>query len=126
MKTTLFHAVNTTRLFESFADKQLSMKTAFKINRLLNVSSTHYAFYREKIEELYKEHGVFDSQDQPVIGADGQQVKSESQEIFMQLVKELNSVEVEYNENIKFDIDEFNDMKITLAEMQLLEPFISE
>lgn len=126
MNVTLYQAVSTTNLLESFGQRGLGMKTAFKLNKLMNETAGHYQFYKTKVAELQDQYCEKNADGTFIIEDSQPKVKPEFIEVFMRSLQELNVVEVEYSDSLKFDIEEFGDITITMADMQVIAPFISE
>lgn len=126
MVINLYHAASMSSIFESFANKGLNMKTAFKLNKLMKETIEHLKFYQTKVEELFKEFGEYNEDGTPVLIDGRQKIKEDSLTIFGEKVQELNNIEVEYSDKLKFNIDEFNDVVILMNDMQLLAPFIED
>lgn len=118
--------INATKIFNQVAQTKVSSKLAYKIMKLCKAAIAEEEFYNNKRNEIINEYAVRDENGQISVSDDGMIsiVKDKIQEAEMAL-KELNEIEVEVP-NIRFTLDELDELKLSVADMFALDAFIEE
>ena len=119
--------INFGYFYEEVKDKKLSFKVLFKLSNLAKAIDEKTLFYREKLQEIFKEYGEFDENGNLVPTEDGRgiKVRSGTEQDCLAKINELQSLDVELPE-IKFDIDDFGDIELTIEVFNLVKPFLNE
>ena len=104
------------------ADK-MSMKTAFKLNKLAVSLEPDMRLFQEKYQALIAEYADPNTDDGAQEGTF--KIKQDKFSDYIAATEELAAVEIEIPE-IKFSIDEFEDCKMSLDEIRPLMSFIEE
>lgn len=118
--------INATKIFNQVAQAKVSSKLAYKIMKLCKAVIAEEEFYNNKRNEIINEYAVRDENGQISVSDDGMIsiIKDKIQEAEMAL-KELNEIEVEVP-NIRFTLDELDELKLSVADMFVLDAFIEE
>ena len=118
--------INTAQIFNQVAQTKISSKLAYKIMKLCKSVAAEEEFYNNKRNEIIDEYAVRDENGQIVVSDDGMIniVKDKIQEAQAALM-ELNNIEVDVP-NIKFTLSELEELKLSVADMFVLDVFIEE
>jgi hypothetical protein len=118
--------INTAQIFNQVVQTKISSKLAYKIMKLCKSIADEEEFYNHKRNEIINEYAVRDENGQIVVSDDGMVsiIKGKITEAEAAL-KELNEIEVDVP-NIKFAIDELDELKLSVADMFVLDEFIEE
>lgn len=118
--------INTASVFNQVAQMKISSKLAYKIMKLCKSVATEEEFYNNRRNEIINEYAVRDENGQIIVSDDGMIsiVKDKIDEANAAL-QELNSIEVEAP-NIKFTLDELDELKLSVTDMFVLDAFIEE
>ena len=113
--------------YETVKAQKLSMKTAYRLAQLAKAIDGELQFYREKLQAIIQEFGEMDVEGKPVATDDGSGIKlrpgTEAQ--CFNAMRELQEIEVTLPD-IKFHIEDFGDIELSMAEMSAALPFIEE
>ena len=104
----------------------MPFKTSYKLSLLNQEIQKHLVFYQEQFRRLILEYSKKDETGEPMQTEDGQGVllsQDTMQEAYKKL-EELNDLDVELPD-IKFSIDDFNNIEISPDEMVAILPFIN-
>lgn len=126
MKIKISQAVLASQTCLSFKKEKMPLKTAYKLNRLINVLEGEVAFYNAKLEEAIKKYAETDEDGNPIF-LDEMTIKIQESkaEQCQAEVYELENLEIEV-EDIIFDLDELSHLSISVEEAESLTPFIKE
>ena len=118
--------INTAKIFNQVAQAKISSKLAYKIMKLCKSVAIEEEFYNNKRNEIINEYAVRDENEQIVVSDDGMIsiVKDKIDEANAAL-QELNNIEVEVP-NIRFTLAELDELKLSVADMFVLDAFIEE
>lgn len=113
--------------YEIVKNQKLSMKTAYRLTQLAKAIDEELQFYREKLQEIIKEYGEMDENGQPVSTNDGAGIKLRTgvEPECYAAMQELQNFEVTLPD-IKFNIDEFDNVELSTSEIGAIIPFIEE
>ena len=105
---------------ENLKSQKTSIKTAYKISKILNTIEKEFSFYQTKFSEIINEYAEKDENGQPILINDGQGVKIDPSRLVEAQTKliELESLEVEIESNLT--IDELEGLEISISDMQHL------
>ena len=127
MKVQLKKALKCLPIFEELKNKKLPIRVAYKLSRLAKEIRTHEEFYKEQISLIITENAMFDENGQLVLAEDGQSfcvTPGKEKACYLQ-ISELENLEIELP-NLYFLLEELEDLKFTLAEIEILFPFLQE
>lgn len=129
MKTNLSNSV---QLYDTLSKVikdagNLPIRTAYKLAKLQKAVENDHDFYVNKLNELIQIYSERGEDGAPLLTEDGNgiRIRKEVLNEFETKVNALWNVEVDAPD-IKFSLDEFDGLKITVEEAGLLEPFIEE
>lgn len=111
---------------ENLKSQKTSIKTAYKISKILNTIEKEFAFYQTKFTEIINEYAEKDESGQPILINDGQGVKIDPSRLMEAQVKliELEGLEVEIESNLT--IDELEGLEISISDMQHLSELVTD
>lgn len=118
--------INFNYFYNEVKDKKLSLKVLYKLSTLAKAIDEKTAFYREKFQEILKEYGELDENGNLIPTEDGNGIKVKpgtEQECIMK-INELQKLDVDMPE-IKFDIEDFGDIELTMEVFNLITPFLN-
>ena len=127
MTLKMYQIIDFPVFFEKVKSQPLPFKTSYRLTLLANKVQEHANFYQEKFRELILEYSQKDENGNPVPTEDGQGVKlmeDKTVEAQTKLI-ELQQLDVEIP-NVKFSIEDFGNVELTVAEMNVIIPFIEE
>ena len=113
--------------YQEVKTTKIPVKTAYKLNKLINAINEHAAFYQEQIRSLLQDHAEKDAEGEYIYTNDniGVKIKQESQQEFATKVNELLTLDVELPD-ITFDIEEFGNIELTMESFNIITPFLIE
>lgn len=110
----------------SFKTKKMPIKTAYKFTKLVSLIEPEVNFYREKFQELINEYAVIEnntyklSEDKTSI-----LIKENFEEECNAKITELQSIDIDLS-NFTFSIEELGDINLSMEEMKILLPLITD
>ena len=106
--------------------EKISVKLAYKFMKFINATQKDEDFINEKMQEIIKEYGERDEKNK-FVEAEGGGVKinPDKQEECMAKTIELDKTEVD-DPGIVFTLDELDELKLSIVDMNALYPFIKE
>lgn len=118
--------LNFNYFYNEVRNAKLPFKVLYKLSNLAKAIDNQTEFYREKFQEIVNEYGEKDEQGNliPTEGGDGIKLKPGTEQECYTKVNELQSLEVELPD-IKFDIDDFGDIELTMDVFNLITPFLN-
>lgn len=113
--------------YETIKNQKLSMKTAYQLARLSKIIDTELQFYKEEMQKILQEFGEMDKNGNLIFTDDGKGIKLRPgiENECYKAIKELQEVEVELPD-IKFNIEDFGEVKLSSIEIESIIPFIKE
>ena len=118
--------INTTKIFGQVAQTKISANLAYKIMKLCKSVATEEEFYNEKRNEIINQYAVKDENGQVVVSNDGMiSIMQDKIDEANAALQDLNNVEVDVP-NIKFTLAELEELKLSVADMFVLDAFIEE
>jgi hypothetical protein len=109
-----------------FADTNLPLKGAYKLNKIRKAIEKESEFYQEKFQEIVNTYAKMDENGQIVFSEDGSQIliKDGMVEECNKALEELQKLEVQI-ENYNLSIDDFGeDLECTPDQLNALMPFM--
>ena len=112
---------------ENLKSQKTSVKTAYKISKILSAVEKEFEFYQTKFAEIINEYSEKDENGQPVLINDGQGVKIQPDKISEAQIKmvELEAIEVDLTAS-PLTLDELEGLEISISDMQTLSYIIEE
>lgn len=128
MKIKIVQAAELMVLINSFKDKKMPIKTAFKFNNLETLIQGHYKFYIEKLNEIIYEYGEKDSENNLIMTEDqtGYKIQKGFEIECQEKINELSNLEVELPNSVSFTLEELENLEVNLYEIQSLSKLIIE
>ena len=118
--------INAVKIFNQVAQTKVSSRLAYKIVKLCKAAMVEEEFYNEKRNEIINEYAVRDDNGQIAVSDDGMiRIVEDKIAEAEKAMRELNEIEVEVP-NIKFTLDELDELKLSVADMFALDAFIEE
>ena len=116
------------QLRPKIANKKMSIKTTYKFTRFFKEIEEQIEFFNNTIQNLIKEYGQKDENDNFVLTEDknGVKIQEDKYDECMNKIDELNNLEINLNYIPSFSIDELENSELSMEELSLLMPFIIE
>ena len=113
--------------YETVKSQKLSMKIAYRLAQLAKAIDGELQFYRDKLQAIIQEYGEMDEQGKPVPTEDGNGIKLRpgTDMQCMAAMYELQMLDVTLPD-IKFNLEDFGDIELSMTEMTAILPFIEE
>ena len=113
----LYELVNFYEFYKTYlATESVNVNTAYKMSRILNKTKDDYEFYQENIKKLFNEYLEHNEDGTPVVAEDGinWKAKEGKAEEFMEKVNELYNIEVDFADEYKLSIDDFDGLVVSM------------
>jgi hypothetical protein len=118
--------INAAKVFNQVAQTKISSKLAYKIMKLCKSAAVDEEFYNNKKNEIINEYAVRDENGQIVVSDDGMiSIQEDKIADAQNALNNLNDIEVDAP-NIKFTLAELDELKLSVADMFVLDAFIEE
>lgn len=121
MKITISEILNGRPVLEKLVDKEISIKTAYRLSRIIKVLNEELQHFEEQRQKLVQQYGE-QQEDAPEGNV---VVLEENMEPFQKDLAELLTAEIDLNCE-PMHIEEFGDVKIKTSELLLIESFLME
>ena len=127
MQLKMQNILNFTSFYDVVKSQKLPIKTAYHLAQLATAIDKELQFYREKLQAIVQEYGEMDESGQLKPTADGSGIilRPGTESECYAAMQELQDLEIELP-NIQFDISEFDNVELTMAELGAIIPFIKE
>ena len=130
MKLTLFQIDQAYQVCKKLKDKKFNIKTAYKILKLYNILEQEVLNYEKIMKDIVLKYCDTDENGEPkrveTEQGEGISIRSEYIDTFNSEIEELSALEIEIKENYSFIVEDFDNLEITLAELNGLLPFMSD
>ena len=112
---------------ENLKTQKTSVKTAYKISKILTAVEKEFEFYQTKFVEIVNEYAEKDENGQPIMTDGGNGVKINPEKIAEAQTKmlELETIKTELNIT-PLSLDELEGLEISISDMQNLSCIIEE
>lgn len=118
--------LNAAKIFNQFAQTKISSKLAYKIMKMCKAVATEEEFYNNKRNEIISEYAIKGDDGQVIVSEDGMiRIVEDKIDEANAALQELNDIDVEVP-NIRFTLDELEELKLSVADMFVLDAFIEE
>lgn len=125
MKININELVQIGNLCEKFSNRVVSARLAYKLAKLSKAISEDINFYQEKYIEYLEMFGEKDEKGDFVSVSGNIKIISGLEQECKEKFNELNSIEVEIP-NIKFSLEELEQLNMTMKDMLVFELFVEE
>ena len=115
------------RFYESIKNIKLSLKTAYKLNKLITQISNESSFYQQKFTEIINDFGKRNENGELIYSSDKTSIEIADDRRLecQQKIEELQNLEVDI-EGVEFTTEELEGINLTISEIGCLMPFIKE
>lgn len=126
MTVKMLKIINFGYFYNEVKAEKLSFKVLYKLSILAKAIDEKTEFYREKLREILREYGELDENGNLIPTEDGNGIKLKpgTEPECTVKVNELQALDVELPD-IKFDIDDFGDIELTMDVFNLITPFLN-
>lgn len=125
MTTKMYNILNFDLFYNEVKDAKISLKTAFRLSKLVRAIEEHLTFYREKMQSFIRDYAEFDGEGNPIPLGNGYKMKPGKEIECNEKVNELLELEVELPD-ISFSLDEFANVEITMDAVNAGYVFLTE
>lgn len=122
---TISDMLNFKDIYPILADIKFSFQTVYKLSKISKALEKEFEFYQEKFNELLDSYALKDENNNYIITEDGKSIKIQPEKITecAEKMAELYNVTIA-NPPEYLNIEELQDLNLTLSEMNKLMPFI--
>ena len=118
--------INAAKIFNQVAQEKIASKLAYKIMKLCKSAAADEEFYDNKRREIIETYAVRDDNDQVAISQDGMiTIVPGKIDEANAAIAELNNIEVDMP-SVRFTLAELEELKLSVADMFVLDAFIEE
>ena len=120
----MYEILDFSKVYNSIKDEKMSIKTAYKLNKLIKKIEEENNFYNIKFHEIIEQYAEKDEQGEyQYIDENSIKIKEGKEQECYKKVSELQNLEIE-TPNITFSIEELGDINLTIDTVNMLMPFI--
>lgn len=121
----IINIINAKEIFSPYFQEKLSPSLSYKIYKLCKCAEQEEVFYNQKMGEIIEEYAKRD-ENGVIININGQiKLIEETASEAQQKVADLRGIDVEAP-NVKFTLDELSEIKLSVADIAMLDEFIEE
>jgi hypothetical protein len=118
--------INAAKVFAQITQTKISSKLAYKIMKLCKSIAVEEEFYNNKRNDIINEYATKDENGQVIVSKDGMiTIEPDKIDEANAAVAELNNIEVDMP-NVRFRLEELEELKLSVADMFVLDAFIEE
>lgn len=118
--------INAAKIFNQVAQEKIVAKLAYKIMKLCKSAAADEEFYNNKRKEIINMYAVKDENGQIAVDDDGMiTIVPGKIDEANAAIAELNNIEVDMP-SVKFTLAELEELKLSVADMFVLDAFIEE
>lgn len=122
----MYEILDFSKVYNSIKDEKMSIKTAYKLNKLVKKIEEENNFYNIKFHEIIEQYAEKNDQGEyQYIDENSIKIKEGKEQECYKKVSELQNLEIEIP-NITFSIEELGDINLTIDTVNMLMPFIEE
>lgn len=122
----MYEILDFSKVYDSIKDEKMSIKTAYKLNKLIKKIEEENNFYNIKFHEIIEQYAEKNDQGEyQYIDENSIKIKEGKEQECYKKVSELQNLEIE-TPNITFSIEELGDINLTIDTVNMLMPFIEE
>lgn len=118
--------INAANIFNQVAQNKITPKLAYKIMKFCKSAAAEEEFYNNKRNEIISMYAVRDEHGQIAVSQDGMiNIKQDKIDEANAAMRELNGIDVDMPD-IRFSLAELEELKLSVADMYVLDAFIEE
>ena len=122
----MYEVLDFSKVYDSIKNEKMSIKTAYKLNKLIKKIEEENNFYNIKFHEIIEQYAEKNDQGEyQYIDENSIKIKEGKEQECYKKVSELQNLEIE-TPNITFSIEELGDINLTIDTVNMLMPFIEE
>lgn len=122
----MYEILDFSKVYDSIKNEKMSIKTAYKLNKLIKKIEEENNFYNIKFHEIIEQYAEKNDQGEyQYIDENSIKIKEGKEQECYKKVSELQNLEIE-TPNITFSIEELGDINLTIDIVNMLMPFIEE
>lgn len=125
MKVTMGEAFQINEVFQSFIEQKLAFNLSYKIMKLLTSLENDIKFYNQKVQELLDNYAKKDEEGKYIENNGSISIQEDKFQEFQKAYQEIQECEIELP-NIKFTMEELNNLEISPKEVYALKSIIEE
>ncbi len=125
MKVTMGEAFQINEVFQSFIEQKLAFNLSYKIMKLLTSLENDIKFYNQKVQELLDNYAKRDEEGKYIENNGSISIQEDKFQEFQKAYQEIQECEIELP-NIKFTMEELNNLEISPKEVYALKSIIEE
>ena len=107
------------------SNKEMPIKISYRIAKILDALGGEYDFYRKKIQNILQKYGEKDDEGQLIIKDNQVPFIKEYADAAAKELEELQDIDINLPD-VKINISELEDIKLTPLQVNALKPFIEE
>lgn len=122
----MYEILDFSKVYNSIKNEKMSIKTAYKLNKLIKKIEEENNFYNIKFHEIIEQYAEKNDQGEyQYIDENSIKIKEGKEQECYKKISELQNLEIEIP-NITFSIEELGDINLTIDTVNMLMPFIEE
>lgn len=122
----IFEALNFLNFYTKIREKDMPIKTAYKLNKLARRLENEQVFYQEKIQKILNQYAIKDEDGNIKPDETGNiRLVAETVEDCEKELNELQNLEIE-DINVSFTLDELEGLQVSPMELSSLFSLITE
>ena len=125
MKVTMGEAFQINEVFQFFIEQKLAFNLSYKIMKLLTSLENDIKFYNQKVQELLDNYAKKDEEGKYIENNGSISIQEDKFQEFQKAYQEIQECEIELP-NIKFTMEELNNLEISPKEAYALKSIIEE
>lgn len=109
-------------------NQKLPIKTSYKFNRFFSAIEKEAKFFNEELQKIIEEYGKRDENGNYIFSEDKNSILivEEKKAECVEKTRELNELEVDLDYIPSFNLEELENLDLTVREIELLMPYIQE
>ena len=112
-------------VIEEFIDENISIKTAYKFSKFLQDTENDYNFFVQKTQEIIQQYAEKDEEGNFITFPNGGiKLIPEKTKDVENILKDLQNIDILIGDYFKFNIDEFENLKISCRKLNPFMDFI--
>lgn len=112
-------------VIEEFIDENISVKTAYKFSKFLQDTESDYNFFVKKTQEIIEQYAEKDVDGNFITLTNGGiKLIPEKTKDVENILKDLQNIDISIGDYFKFNIDEFENLKISCRKLNPFMDFI--
>ena len=125
MKLEVHEALQIKRILMPLTEQKMPIKTSYKMMKLISNIEKEGEFFDQQLKKLLEEYAIKDDKGQVDFHDGRVAIEKGKEDTFYKELEELNSIEIEIPE-LKFSIEELDNLEISPKDLYLLDKIIEE